>query len=203
MHRFIAIAHVQVAAPQFSRAEVLLALLVGLVVAFATARPAVLDDGSHGPRTTACMRLGMAALVIAAGGVVFLVLRGGLGSKTQLGTPDTQYVFAGGAMLGVFAAALHLEPLLFRWPLAWERQSNAEKWRSVIARACAVVGPLFAGGAVVLLVAAAGLRGRTFDHFAEKLPWLLGFGIALAAGFFISRIYVRRYVEVHRSNEGC
>jgi hypothetical protein len=188
MHYFISVARINGAAPEFSRAEVLLALLIGLVVAFATARPTVLDDGVYGPKATAWMRLSMASLVISASGLVFLVLRGGLGHGTQLGTPDTQYVTAGAILLGVFAAALHLEPLVFRWP--GDRES-----RPRFARVCALLGPLAVGGAFVLTVRTAGVHGRTYEHLSEKLPLMPFVALLLVSGIWMGSKYVDAYAK--------
>jgi hypothetical protein len=168
---------------QFTRSEVLLALLIGLVVAFATARPAVLDEWPYRRFSRAWARVAMASLVAAAGGLVFLVLRQGLGRGTQLGSPDTQYVFFLVLLLGAFATVLHLEPLV-------REVSSAPG--AVPRRACVagLLAPFAFGGAIVLLAYTAGKHDRFYQHASEKLPYLPFVAGLIFIGWWLAKIYV-------------
>ncbi len=135
----------------------------------------------------------MASMVVAAGGLVFLVLRQGLGPGTQLGTPDTQYVVAGGTLLGVFAALLHFEPLIRRWPLARVAETP-------LRRTAAVLAAFVWGGAVVLTAYILGLHGRIYQHLGEKLPWLPVVLVLLSAGVRLGHVYVEPFAPSVRRN---
>lgn len=136
----------------------------------------------------------MASLVISASGLVFLVLRSGLGHGTQLGTPDTQYVTAGAILLGVFAAALHLEPLVFRWP-------GDQESRPRFAWICALLGPFAVGGAFVLTVRTASVHGRTYEHLSEKLPLMPFIALLVVAGIWMGSKYVDAYAKADASDQ--
>ena len=198
MRATIALATVRHAARagQFSRAEVLLALLIGLVVAFATARPALLDHDQwpYGPWSYAWARIFMASLVAAASGLVFLVLRRGLGSGTQLGTPDTQYVVAGGALLGVFAALVHFEPLL--------RPRESGRKPEALTRTAGALAAFAWGGAVVLTAYIAGLHGRVYQYPGEKLPWVPAIALLLVTGWRLGWHYADPFTSEMRHSTG-
>jgi hypothetical protein len=168
---------------QFTRSEVLLALLIGLVVAFATARPAALEQWPYRRFSRGWARVAMASLVAAAGGLVFLVLRQGLGRGTQLGSPDTQYVFFLVLLLGAFATVLHLEPLV-------RGVASAHAAHPFRARVAGLLAPFAFGGAIVLLAYAAGKDDRFYQHASEKLPYLPFVAGLIFIGWRLAKIYV-------------
>lgn len=171
--------------PDFGGPEVLLALVVGLVVAFATARPPLLDCWPYTPRALAIARIGMACAVVGAGGLVFLVLKRGLGSGRQLGTPDAQYADAAAALLGLYAVILHFEPLL-RWPARRPAKTNL---------VCGICSPLALGAAIALSCQMVGNGRHLFESWRPAFRFVPPILVLLLVGCCLARRYVRAYAR--------
>jgi hypothetical protein len=167
--------------------EVLLGLLIGLLVALTTTRPPVLDEDFYEPRTRALARVLMTSLVIAAGIFVWFAIRRGLGVH-RLGTPDSQYVATASALLGLYACALHYEPLLR--PLVLSPRAALERSRMI---AVAVSGPALIGGGFALLAIWGGHGRHIFEHARFTIDLLLPALASLALGGIVASRYVAAF----------